>query len=442
LLLALSTLAVALGLFVGVSLGAGRPGPVAILVLGTAGLALGALALLRLEVFLLAVLSLRASLDYFQVSERIPIPVEPAQMVALLFMVAAALWLAGNRREAVPAPPSTLRAPLLAFLCGAALSVIGSAQPGTSILDLSRITAVVIMLVVLERLLTDPAAVKRLLIAVFLSALLPLALGIMQALQGEGVDVAGFNRVRGTFLHPNTFAVYLALIVVMGAALYPHLKTRWRRPALVFLGACGSCLLLTYTRGAWLAAFVGLIIVGILQSRTLIAVLLGGTVLLAVAVPSVSARFSDLEREQRPSGAAGNSLIWRFDYWSDALSLVKENPVTGIGLKMVQSRSEGEQNVHNDFVRVLVETGLIGLAAYLWLLARLRQVARRSLATAAPGLHRGVAVGFSGCLGVFLVVSMSANIISQVVLLWYFVAFAAVAMAVGRPAAVPSEATL
>ena len=52
-------------------------------------------------------------------------------------------------------------------------------------------------------------------------------------------------------------------------------------------------------------------------------------------------------------------------------------------------------------------------------------IAVRSVRRAPPGLPRRVAVGFAGCVAAFLVVSLASNVVSQVVLLWYFAAFAA-----------------
>jgi hypothetical protein len=57
----------------------------------------------------------------------------------------------------------------------------------------------------------------------------------------------------------------------------------------------------------------------------------------------------------------------------------------------------------------------------------------RALRRAPPGgLARGVAVGFAGCAVAFVAVSAASNVISNVVTLWYFVAFAAAASAVAR----------
>jgi Ca2+/Na+ antiporter len=46
--------------------------------------------------------------------------------------------------------------------------------------------------------------------------------------------------------------------------------------------------------------------------------------------------------------------------------------------------------------------------------------------------ERSVAVGFAACVLAFVLLSIVSNVITQVVVLWYYVAFAAAAYAVTR----------
>ena len=53
----------------------------------------------------------------------------------------------------------------------------------------------------------------------------------------------------------------------------------------------------------------------------------------------------------------GNSLAWRFSYWTEVVYLAADNPVTGIGLRVTEEVSGGDKQPHNDFVRAYVELG-------------------------------------------------------------------------------------
>jgi putative inorganic carbon (hco3(-)) transporter len=155
-----------------------------------------------------------------------------------------------------------------------------------------------------------------------------------------------------------------------------------------------------------------------------------GVVLVGLLVPSARERIGDLGEGRTRRGTAGNSLVWRTDYWRQVASLGTHSPVTGIGLDMTEYAGASSRPPHNDFLRVFVEMGAVGVVAYLGFLGALAATARRALRTAPSGIQRGLAVAFTGCLVAAVVNSVGGNLLGQVVLLWYLFAFAAVAAAI------------
>jgi O-antigen ligase len=87
---------------------------------------------------------------------------------------------------------------------------------------------------------------------------------------------------------------------------------------------------------------------------------------------------------------------------------------------------------HNDFIRVYVETGFLGLAAYLWFLVRSAGVAIGGLRDTEPGPFRALVAGFTGVFVAFCILSLVSNVITQLVLFWYVAALAALAVAAPR----------
>ncbi len=409
-------------------------------------LVLGLVAITRFHLYVMALLVLRSSLDLAKLSGRMAgkegvarsasRALDPASLLAVLFLVAAAFWLAAQYRQRGSLPGSPLRRALVFFAAAGALSVLGAAHPVPSALEALRICAVVVMFVVLEQMMRDPVRMRQLLTAAFLSVVFPLAYTTLGFLTGNAraESKGGFTRVVGTFNQSNDFARYLMLLIVMGVALYPYLERRWRRPLAGMLSLMSVFLLLTYTRSALVATGLGLLVVGVLQSRRVIAGLLVAGVAALLVVPSLASRFGVAEQEgKRAARQSGNSLVWRLDYWTEVLPLANSNPVTGIGLTMTKYTTDEAKQPHNDFVRAYVETGLIGLGAYLTMIVSLIGLGRRAVRRAEPGtLGRGVAVGFLGCTVAFVAVSTVANVISNVVNLWYFFTFAAAASVVAR----------
>jgi putative inorganic carbon (HCO3(-)) transporter len=403
-----------------------------------AALGLAYLAFFRFELFVLTCLFIRSSLD--AIGGQGTTITNPSSLLSLAFMAASLLWLAGRAHRGARIS-STLTLPLMFFAVACFLSVLTSRLHAVSAVEFSRILSVVVMAIVLERLATTPAAVKRIMIAAMGSALIPLlatigAYAIGAPLMDKRAALQdGIKRVRATFDQANGFSRYLLFIIIMGVALYPHLPKRWRLPYFGGLVGLGVLMILTYTRSSWLALVVGLLVVGWLQSKKLLLVLIALCLGVALFVPSVVDRFADLTADNGPSTALtgeGNSLAWRVAYWTDIVNLAADNPVTGIGLRVTEEISGGNKQPHNDFVRAYVEMGAIGLMAYILLLFAMARVAVRGVRDAHPGWQRGVAVGFAGCFVSFLLVSLVANVMSQAVVLWYLFAFATCAAAVGK----------
>lgn len=200
----------------------------------------------------------------------------------------------------------------------------------------------------------------------------------------------------------------------------------------VLLGVSSIFLMLTYTRSALVGTVLGIIVVGLLQERRLFLVLVIGLMLFVALDPRLGTRFTELQPADRIVTAdPTNSLEWRFTHWAEILKLSSASPIIGIGLATTEEITEDEKQPHNDFVRTFVEMGFVGFVAYVALLLALLRLGWTA-ATKPPvgSLERSVGIGFLGCAVAFVAVSLVANLISNVVTLWYFLAFAAAASAV------------
>lgn len=420
---------------------------------------LATLACTRFAAFVLFILGVRASVDLFKLSgasagntvtnTATSRGMDPSSILGILFLLAAALWLIAQYARNGSLRGSRLRVALVAFVAAGAVSTLGSSQRAASGLETLRILAVVMMYIVLEQLITDRAMLKRVLMAAYVSMLFPLLYTVFGFLKHDPPsEVKGsFTRITGPFSQANTFARYLAFMIVFGIAVFPYLSRRGKVAMAGLLSVSGVFLLLTLTRGALIAAVIGVLIVGIVQrSRAL----LGGFVIAAVAatiaVPGLASRFAELGSSQTAGAApTGNTLAWRLNYWTEVLPLANSNPVTGIGLNMTQYQTDAAKQPHNDYIRAYVETGVLGLATYVAMLGAMVGSARRAVRRSRPRtLERGVAAGALGCAWCFIVSSAAANVMSNVVSLWYLFTFTAAAAYVARQpgSALPQDPAL
>ena len=415
---------------VGAGIGAQRSDRASFLIpiVAAGGLGLVFLAAYRFEYFVLTILAVRASLDAAKIGGG---SIDATGAVSVLFIAAAAFWLLAQRHAETSPPSATapLMPPLIAFVAAAALGLFISHDPLASSIEWIRLGTIVAIVAVLGRILRDERMLRLCIVAVLGSAIVPLMVAALQSTHGAGaINAEGLDRIRGTFQHSNPFASYLSLMIALAVAIFPHVSRRWKLVLVPYVVASAGLLVLTYTRGAWVALVAALIVIAILQDRRIFFVLIGGLVVLALLVPSIGVRLSDLSQQEKVTGAPGNSLVWRFGYWKQVLAM-QTNPLVGIGLKEVELTAPSEVPPHNDLVRVYVETGIAGLAAYLWLSVVLWMESWRAWRRAPAGLPRGLAVGAMASLAGVMMLSLVANVITQLVILWYFFAIVALAMA-------------
>lgn len=239
--------------------------------------------------------------------------------------------------------------------------------------------------------------VWRLLATAFLTCAISAVIGIAQIPSGERVG-APFE---GKFGEPNTFGGYLVfmLALILGQALSASTMPSglgW----LAFSGLVMLPLLYTLSRSSWLAAIPMLLTLIILSRRRLFLMMgLGVLVILGpLAFPKqVVDRYNytlnaKVDRGEYSIGGArfDTSTSDRFDSWKAGLKGWTDRPLFGFGVT-------GFAFMDAQFVRVLVETGLVGLVAFLWLLWRVGSVAwdvhRRVAGTRFEGLTLGYLAG-------------------------------------------------
>lgn len=406
-----------------------------------AGVIVTLIAMTRFAAYVFLMLLIRASLDATKLTagDTVARLLTPSTVVAVLFIVAAGLWLIGQYRTLGRLPGSGLRTALVVLLCASALSIVHATKLVPSAADVLRLLAIVLMFVVLEQLMADRRRMKQALLAIFLSAIFPLLYAAMGYATGNPAveDKGGITRLTATFVQSNAFAGYLMLIVIVGVAIFPHVQGKLRLGLALLLGTCGIALVLTYTLAALVGAFVGLVIVALKQSKRLLIVLAVAVVLaLAVASP-LSSRLSTItgQGSSASAGQGESSLAWRLGYWTEIIPLADQSPLTGIGYGMTGYITQQGKQPHNDYLRAYVETGLIGLVAYLIFIWMLVRTGIRAARAAPRGtLDYGVAVGYLGCAVAMALVSVVSNKVDGVAQLWYLVAFAAAASSITRRA--------
>ncbi len=220
-------------------------------------------------------------------------------------------------------------------------------------------------------------------------------------------------RVGSTMENPNMLGQYLILTVTLGGAKLLGAKGLWRR--LYYLACCGVmcvCMILTYSRGAWLGLLFALAAFLVLwQPRLLALVPFGVLALFALMPETVVSRFASI------GNMADQSTSYRVSIWLGTLKMLRDGYwLFGIGpgtaaFNRVYPFYSYEAIIaphsHNLFLQIVCDAGIFALLAFLWVLIRYFRVLCASLKDRSDPAARLLSIGcLTGVLG-FLVQAMT-----------------------------------
>jgi len=303
--------------------------------------------------------------------------------------------------------------------------------------------------------------------ALVLGAVLQAGLGLTQFIYGIGPDffiiLGRFMRAYGVFGQPNPFGGYLGLTLPValslaiwaGQAMVQRGARRWAAVvwALFYMASTlviVAGLLASWSRGAWLGAAAGVLVVLVLRSRTaavlsglaalalLVAVLLGAFSPEAIPQP-IAARVQDIPAYfgltdvlNEPLTDENFSVVERVAHWVAAQRMWEQAPWLGVGpgnyavaypAVRLPKWEDALGHAHNVYLNVLGETGLVGLAAYVtliltaigWTWRRLRKSAARP--TADSRWMAALTIGVLGVLAHLSVHNVVDNLFVQGIVL-------------------------
>lgn len=213
---------------------------------------------------------------------------------------------------------------------------------------------------------------RFLLMAIFISSILPILFGIYQFVFGIGLTDENVSAIRifGTFSHPNVFSLYLFVVAAV-AGIYFLVYARQDRARLLsglYLGLVLVALLLTYARIAWISLFVFALLIALWRYRFLLFPLILLPLVLTAFVPAVNERVMETLNPTPDS-----SIVWRQNLWHDMIlkTNLEDRHWLGSGMDTFRISAEtlrgerfGSNESHNDFVKFYVDGGLVGLAVF------------------------------------------------------------------------------
>jgi len=350
----------------------------------------------------------------------------------LLLLLALATWVAKDLwhgrfcwRPTPVTVPFLVYAGLMVFLWGVRSPDVAVATEGVRVY-LQYTLWFFVTLALVHR----PAQVRFLSAALVGVAALLAIHGLYQYLTGapmpaHWVDVAEQSpRTRAYSLvnSPNVLGSLLAFALPQALGHLLTARTRPRRWVLAGLVAVLLAgLVVTFSRGAWFATCLALLLFGLLTRPALVLPLTAAGIGVSILIPSVRARLAYLFSA---AYLASSQRAGRLARWEAALAKVQASPLLGegpgrFGGAVAARHVPGSFYVDNFYLKTAAETGLPGLAAYLWLLLNVLRGGMAAWRNAGPDV-RPLAAGLLAGLAAVLAHNVVENVFEVPAMASYF----------------------
>ena len=392
-----------------------------------------------------------------------------ATKVAIAASLAALLIQLVSRRETLRG--SILLVPYFAWFGAMILSLHGAVDMRAGLAELYRWSVTLFALAVALYGIRTGRSVLFTSIAMGFGVIFEGLLGVVQSIKDIGPSsfavTNSVSRAYGTFGKPNTFAAYFELTGPLMAALAvwsllrayrslnryrverrsgmaPSARARhelvWFLALTLWFGLSSAisvaAIVASFSRGAWLGTAAAVVVMLVISDRRgalavgalTIIVVLGGLAGGASYAPSaLKDRFQQLESQVRFFDSrdvlvtdSNFAAVERMAHWQTGIAMFNAHPFTGVGIGNFNARftefavnprfTVSEGHAHNYYINAAAETGIVGLAAYVWLIVTGLGVSLRAVRRSSSDFGRAIGVGAVGVTVALMVHNVVENL--------------------------------
>jgi O-antigen ligase len=303
----------------------------------------------------------------------------PTTLLEAAILVTIGVFLLESLRRRPILHRTRLDLPILLFLVAGAISVVASSDHRAALgLYRAYFLEPAAFFYVLMAAVTTPWRAS-LILAGFGLALTALAIPnievTLKAAQEHTLNVAGTPPV-AIYTVSNAVALFEVPVIAVAAAVMLYGTTWFERAIGAFIVGLGTLsVLLTFSRGAYLALFVVAVVLALTHRlRILLLVLVVVAIAVALRLPGVTKRVAQEVNLSDPR----NSLFPRFQLWGVTMRMLAHRPIFGSGLSgfadAINPYRNGyaEQQIypHNILLNFWTETGILGVVAFGWLMVQ------------------------------------------------------------------------
>lgn len=171
----------------------------------------------------------------------------------------------------------------------------------------------------------------------------------------------------------NGLAAFMAELFIFLLAIAPAARGLWYRLLMyASIALTGYCVLFCFSRGGYVGVLAGFVVLGLLKDRKYLFIVAALLATWQTIVPNAVRERVLMTYDGNQVESSANE---RLQLWEDAFTIIPQHPILGTGFVTYRylGRSEDYSDTHNYYVKVTVETGLVGLGLFaylLWILIR------------------------------------------------------------------------
>ncbi|PKP59857.1 hypothetical protein CVT91_06025 [Candidatus Atribacteria bacterium HGW-Atribacteria-1] len=357
--------------------------------------------------------------------------------------------------------------PILSFIAICILSLFWSNSPMVSLKELPLFLAGPLLYFVITHNIRYEQQIYRILNVILIIGGL---FGVYGILQYQGIDFSfwtgniGRQNVFGLFGNVNYFAEYLIVPLPLAISLFFAYRNRVHKILLlVGILTMGGSLILTFTRGSYLAIGISLIFMFLLYLASrgksfireykkififILALIILVTFLFALPNPlnkpgtvisKIKGRTSVTQLIQ------GSSIKRRIAIWKFTALMIKDHPLLGSGIGTFKYNSlryqaeffeQGENRslyphgfadkAHNEYLQLWAEMGIIGLGIFVWIMICYFNYGIKILNKIKNHYKQAILIGLMGSIVAVLVDGIFGfpfHLAATIVLFWVAIGF-------------------
>ena len=391
----------------------------------------------------------------------------PKELVfEILVIIGLMLWkLKMVNKEEAKITRTPLDLPVLSFMVICVLSLFWSDSPMVSLLELSLFLAGPMLYFIVVNNIHNDHQINRILNILLIIGGLFGVYGIFQYL---GIDFSfwkaniGRQQVFGLFGNVNYFAEYLIVLLPVAISLFFVCRNKMYK--IFLLGgilAMGGSLILTFTRGSYLAIGISSLFMfflylasrgkGFIKENKKIFIIIMAFIILitflfvipnplnksGTVISKIKGRISITQFTKDPS------LKRREATWKFTIMMIKDHPLLGSGIGTFKYNSlayqakffDQENNrslypygvadkAHNEYLQLWTELGIVGLGIFIWFIFNYFNYAIKLLKKTKDNYYQGIIIGLMGAVAAVLVDGLFGfplHLSATLVLFWLFV---------------------